>query len=153
MSTVYLGLGSNIDAEENLESAADLLRQAWPDIVFSHVYASAPRHITNQPEFLNATARFETSLSPEIIRQTLNMIEKSLGKNITERFGPRTIDLDILLFGDEKIASETLTVPHPRMKERRFVLEPLSELLDAEWVHTSLEAVQDQECEETDWIL
>ncbi|MEQ1849274.1 MAG: 2-amino-4-hydroxy-6-hydroxymethyldihydropteridine diphosphokinase [Candidatus Peribacteraceae bacterium] len=153
MKSVYLGLGSNIDAEENLESAADLLRQAWPEIEFSSVYTSAPRHITDQPEFLNAVARFETSLSPEVIRQTLDMIEASLGKNITERFGPRTIDLDLLLFGDDTIHTDTLTVPHPRMKERRFVLEPLSELLDAPWVQENLRTVRSQECEKTDWKL
>jgi 2-amino-4-hydroxy-6-hydroxymethyldihydropteridine diphosphokinase len=153
MSIVFLGLGSNIDPEDNLESAADLLKMEWSSIRFSHVYATAPRHITDQPEFLNAVARLETTDSPEEVRQKLDAMERQLGKNITERFGPRTIDLDILLYGNENVDTAELTIPHPRMKERRFVLEPLSELLDEPWVHTCLQHVRTQECETLDWVL
>lgn len=158
---VTIGLGSNIDAEKNMSSAAKLLRETWAKIQFSSVFQSAPRHITDQPEFLNAAAVFESNESPESIRGILNVIEKTLKKSIEERFGPRTIDLDMLLYGKEMVRDENLIIPHPRMHERRFVLEPLSELIgdafvipgQSQTIAVLLENVTDQECKKSEMKL
>jgi len=154
---VAIGLGSNIDAEANMKKAAAYLREAWPDIVFSSVYESAPRDKEDQPAFFNAVSVMESNLPAETIRQALNLIEQALGKKIEERFGPRTIDLDLLLYDDDSIQTESLTVPHPRMHERRFVLEPLSEVVEEslmipgqeDSLEVLLASVQEQECEKT----
>lgn len=150
---VYVGIGSNIDAEKNIKKAAELLRLTWLEIRFSSVYASAPRDKEDQPDFLNAVAVFETELDATSVRLILRAMEVTLGKKIEERFGPRTIDLDLLLYGNETLDTEDLTIPHPRMRERRFVLEPLAELSDEPWVWESLEKVQQQECRKTDILL
>jgi 2-amino-4-hydroxy-6-hydroxymethyldihydropteridine diphosphokinase len=139
-----------------MKKAAKLLRETWPEITFSSVFTSAPRHVTDQPDFLNAVAVFASTESPQAIRSILNAIEKELKKEIAERFGPRTIDLDLLLYGDDVIDEEHLTVPHPRMHERRFVLEPLKEILHStvhipgrSTLEQHLKEVQDQECRKT----
>ena len=137
--------------------AAGLLRKLWPTIVFSHVYRSSPQEVTDQPDFLNAVARFETEDSPEDIAAQLREIEQTLGKAPPFRFGPRTIDLDILLFKEKIIPNESewlsnfqfpisnsssettkLILPHPRLHLRRFVLEPLCELIDPQAMHPLL---------------
>ncbi len=89
-----------------------------------------PVGVLDQPRFVNAAAELETSLAPRELLQRLLEVERSLGRDRTkeERWGPRTIDLDLLLYGDEEIAEPGLTVPHPRLAERAFVLEPLLEL-------------------------
>ena len=138
MSTIFLGLGSNIDPEANLKAAAKELRDIWPDIRFSHVYRSKAAEVTDQPDFLNAVAVIETDETPEKISSRLHTIEKILKKNPPFRFGPRTIDLDLLLYGDDTITTAKLTVPHPRMHQRRFVLEPLLELTGPETRHPVL---------------
>ncbi len=130
MPFVFVALGSNISPEKNLRAAATMLRTIFPDIRFSSAYRTAPRDIEDQPDFLNAVATFESEDSPEIIHEKLMQIEHTLKKNPPFRSGPRTIDLDLLLYGNEVINTPELTIPHPRMHERRFVLEPLSELLD-----------------------
>ena len=137
--SVFLGLGSNIDPEKNLTEAAKKLRAAWPDIRFSSVYRSAATEVTEQPDFLNAVARFETEQSPEEIIRVLQKMEQSLGKDPPYRFGPRTIDLDLLLYGDAVIDDPTMIIPHPRMHQRRFVLDPLSELLDPDTLHPRIQ--------------
>ncbi|TSC57203.1 MAG: 2-amino-4-hydroxy-6-hydroxymethyldihydropteridine diphosphokinase, partial [Candidatus Peregrinibacteria bacterium Greene0416_19] len=150
--------GSNIDPERNLRKAAHLLREQWPRIRFSRVYETAPRDKQDQPPFLNAVAVFDSDEPPEDIHRILQAIEQTLGKHVTERFGPRTIDLDLLLYGDAVIDTPTLQVPHPRMHERRFVLEPLRELLSADLPHPTLRqswrelstAVAQQQCARID---
>ncbi len=157
MSTVYLGIGSNIDAEANLKKTAELLKVHWPDIQFSSVFRTKARDVEDQADFLNAVAVLDTSSSMEEIMVTLREIERTLGKAPPFRFGPRTIDLDLLLYGDEVLENPNLIVPHPRMHERLFVLKPLSELIDLEQKHPTLnqtwaellESVLDQECEPT----
>lgn len=172
MSLVFLAIGSNIDPKKNLKRAAALLRERWPEIRFSSVYRTAPRDFEDQTEFLNAVARIETNATTEEILQALQGIERSLGKNIEIPKGPRTIDLDLLLYGDEIIPRRgvadpfshapathlqqnlNLIIPHPRMHERRFVLEPLCEVIDPEMRHPVvgkaweelLDATMDQEC-------
>ncbi len=93
---------------------------------------------TDQADFLNAVALIETDESAQTIKDTLTDIERQLGKATPFENGPRTIDLDLLLYGDETIQTETLTIPHPRMHERRFVLEPLCELIDPTLRHPIL---------------
>lgn len=115
----------------------------------------------DQPDFLNAVAVIESEQAPEEIHATLKGIEKELEKNIPYSGGPRTIDLDFLLFGDDVIDSDVLSVPHQRMHERRFVLEPLCKLIDSEQIHPMfdeswkelLEKTLDQECVQTDSTL
>jgi 2-amino-4-hydroxy-6-hydroxymethyldihydropteridine diphosphokinase len=127
--TILIGMGSNIDAEKNLQSAAEKLRSEWPDIRFSSVYRTAPRERADQADFLNAVALMESKEAPADILRILSAIEGSLGKSLPYRFGPRTIDLDLLLVDDIVSDIPALTLPHPRMHERRFVLEPLADLL------------------------
>jgi 2-amino-4-hydroxy-6-hydroxymethyldihydropteridine diphosphokinase len=133
MPRIFVGLGSNLgDREENLDRALDLLNGYAPRLVFcSSFYETEPVGVTDQPKFLNAVAEVRSdNLSPRELLDRLLEIERELGRDRTteERWGPRTIDLDLLLYGDEVIDEPGLTVPHPRLAERRFVLEPLHEL-------------------------
>lgn len=129
MATIYIALGSNINPEYNMKAAAIMLRNKYPDIRFSSVYRTKARDAEDQPDFLNAVAAFESAESAATILDRLMAIERALKKNLPFPKGPRTIDLDFLLRGDELISVTGLEVPHPRMNERRFVLEPLMELL------------------------
>ena len=146
MPPIFIALGSNIDPEENLKAAATMLRAQFPYMRFSSVYRSAPVHREDQPDFLNAVSVAETEESPQEIHTCLTDIERHLKKNLPFRFGPRTIDLDLLLYGnaiqsDREIwpnMNSQLVLPHPRMHERRFVLEPLLELLDPQERHPVL---------------
>ncbi len=130
--TAWIGLGSNRgDRQGMIMAAADALRRC-PEI--SRVQLSS-LHETEpvggppgQGRFLNAAARVETTLEPRPFFRLLGQIEHDLGRERTERWGPRTIDLDLLLFDDHIIAEADLTVPHPRMHERLFVLVPLAEI-------------------------
>lgn len=112
-----------------------MLREAWPDIIFSTVYRSAPKYEEDQPEFLNAAASFESDDDPTGIQEVLQSIEKTLKKEIPYPNGPRTIDLDLLLYDNLVLESEQLTVPHPRMAERLFVLAPLADIIDENYIH------------------
>ena len=132
MTTVYLGLGSNLgDRRRNLEAALDALR-AHPQIAVSAVSAFLETDPVGGPpgqgRFLNAAAKIETDLSPEALLEELKRIERALGRREGPRWGPREIDLDILLYGEEVQETEAHVIPHPRMRERRFVLEPLAEI-------------------------
>jgi 2-amino-4-hydroxy-6-hydroxymethyldihydropteridine diphosphokinase len=127
LATAYIGLGSNLgDREENLRRALERLRP----LSVSAIRETDPVGITEQPRFLNAVAKLETDLRPRELLDRLLEIERDLGRDRSEeeRWGPRTIDVDLLLYGDETIDEPGLTVPHPRLAERRFVLEPLYEL-------------------------
>lgn len=142
MTTVYIALGSNIDPEKNLQACADLLRQQWSDIRFSNVYKSSPQLHEDQDDFLNACATFETEQSPEEIARTIVFLEQKLAKKTLFEYGPRNIDLDLLLYGDDQgtftIYNLPFTIPHKRMHERRFVLAPLCELIDPTKTHPTL---------------
>jgi 2-amino-4-hydroxy-6-hydroxymethyldihydropteridine diphosphokinase len=128
MTQVFLGLGSNIDPETNLRDAAAMLREQFPSLRFSPVYRSKAIGYEDQADFLNAVAVMETKKTPEEIQEVLRGTEKHLKKATPFANGPRTIDLDLLLYGDEIIDRPGLTVPHPRMHGRRFVLQPLFDL-------------------------
>jgi 2-amino-4-hydroxy-6-hydroxymethyldihydropteridine diphosphokinase len=127
---VFVGLGSNLgDRELNLRQALERLEEVGP-VRASSFRETDPVGVTDQPKFLNAAAELATDLSPRELLEQLLEIERELGRDrATERrWGPRVIDLDLLLFGEEAIDEPGLTVPHPRLADRRFVLEPLCEL-------------------------
>jgi 2-amino-4-hydroxy-6-hydroxymethyldihydropteridine diphosphokinase len=130
MKTVHLSLGSNVgEREANLQSAIDALHS--PDIRItriSSVYETEPVDCPGQRWFLNLVAEAETGLFPMQLLSRAMRIERQLGRKRTIAKGPRTIDIDILLYGNFVVHSGTLEVPHPRLAERRFVLAPLAEL-------------------------
>ena len=129
--TVFIGLGSNQQQPlQQLQSA--LARMALvPDVDLvdlSSYYQTPPVGPQDQPDYVNAVACLETALEPTQLLDQLQKIEHAQGRVRDQRWGPRTLDLDILLFGDRIIADERLTVPHPEMHKRCFVLVPLAEL-------------------------
>ena len=126
MTRAYVGLGSNLgDREATIRAALDAL----PGVVaVSRLRDTEPVGVTDQPPFLNGAAAVETELPARELLQTLLEIERALGRERLERWGPRTIDLDLLLYGDANVDEPGLTVPHPHLHERRFALEPLAEL-------------------------
>jgi 2-amino-4-hydroxy-6-hydroxymethyldihydropteridine diphosphokinase len=128
----WLGLGANLgDRRATIEEALRRL-DAEPGIrvaATSTLRETAPVGLTEQPAFLNGAAALETTLDPRDLLDRLLAVERALGRERTgPRFGPRTIDLDLLLHGGETVDEPGLTVPHPRLPERRFALEPLVEL-------------------------
>ena len=142
MARVHIGLGSNLgDREAALRSALDLLGD---DVVaVSSFRETDPVGYLDQPRFVNAAAALETELEPRAMLDRLLEVERELGRTRDgPRFGPRTIDLDLLLYGDRVIDEPGLVVPHPRLAERRFVLEPLAEL-DPDLVVPGLGRVSD----------
>ena len=127
MTTAYVGLGSNLGDRERLIREAAVLIGA---LRLSTVIETEPWGHENQPMFLNAVAELETPLTPRQLLDHLLDVERRLGRErIGPQWGPRTIDLDLLLFGDETIDQPGLVVPHPRLTEREFVLKPLAELV------------------------
>jgi 2-amino-4-hydroxy-6-hydroxymethyldihydropteridine diphosphokinase len=130
---VYLSLGSNVGKrEESLERAIDALNQNDVRIrTRSSVYETEPQDFVRQPWFLNLVVECETCCFPLQLLGVIERIERDLGRERgpgVVRRGPRVIDIDVLLFGDAVVTTPRLTVPHPRMLERRFVLEPLLEI-------------------------
>jgi len=133
VAKAFVGIGSNLgEPERHIAAALDLLRaQEGIDVVaVSSFRETEPVGYLEQPNFVNGAAALETALSPRELLDRLLAIELELGRRRDEgpRFGPRTIDLDLLLYGDETVDEPGLTVPHPRLAERRFALEPLAEL-------------------------
>ena len=128
LATVYLGLGSNMgDRQQNLERAILLLKQRMRIEEVSSIYDTEPMGKIEQPRFLNMACRAYTRLSPPDLLALLKGVEKKMGR--TGKSGaPRPIDIDILLYGNQIIETSELTIPHPRMAERYFVLEPLAEI-------------------------
>ena len=130
--TAYVGLGANLGRpQDNVRRAFELLSRADGVVAatLSPRYRSAPWGVADQPPFINAACRLETTLSAAGLLELCLDIERRLGRQRTgEKWGPRVIDLDLLLFGDEIIRTDTLDVPHPRLAERAFVLQPLIDL-------------------------
>lgn len=152
LSTVYLSLGSN------LGERADLLASARTRIgilvgkleAASSIYETAPWGNADQPPFLNQVVSVSTKLAPRVLLDTLLAIERSLGRVRAEPLGPRTIDIDILLYGDQVVNEASLVIPHPAMVDRRFVLTPLAEIaadvkhpVQGKTIKEMLEACQD----------
>jgi 2-amino-4-hydroxy-6-hydroxymethyldihydropteridine diphosphokinase len=130
LKTVYIGLGSNLgDRAGNLQEARRRLETAGLTITgASSIYETEPRDVTNQPWFLNQVVETETEFLPRQLMARLVRIEREMGRRRLVPKGPRTIDLDILLYGELTVRALGLEIPHPRLGERRFVLEPLAEL-------------------------
>ena len=127
--TVYLSLGSNLgDRDANLRNAIGKLGGLGEVIAVSSFYETEPMECTNQPWFVNCAVALRTSLMPEPFLSRILAIEQKMGRRRTQPKGPRTIDIDILLFGNSVINTPQLDVPHPAMHERRFVLAPLAEI-------------------------
>jgi 2-amino-4-hydroxy-6-hydroxymethyldihydropteridine diphosphokinase len=126
VTLAYVGLGANLgDREATIRAAVAEL----PGVVaVSSLRETDPVGITEQARFLNGVAALETELTPRELLDVLLAVERRLGRERRQRWGPRTIDLDLLLYGNEVIDDDGLTVPHPRLQERRFVLEPLADL-------------------------
>jgi 2-amino-4-hydroxy-6-hydroxymethyldihydropteridine diphosphokinase len=126
VTIAYVGLGANLgDREAAIRRAAELIGARR----LSTIRETEPWGVEDQPLFLNAAAELETELSPRAVLDRLLEVERELGRiRDGARYGPRTIDLDLLLHGDEAIDEPGLTIPHPRLHERLFVLEPLAEL-------------------------
>jgi 2-amino-4-hydroxy-6-hydroxymethyldihydropteridine diphosphokinase len=126
VTRAYVGVGANLgDREATIRAALGAL----PGVVgVSELRETEPVGVVDQPPFLNGAVALETELGPRQLLETLLVVERELGRERRERRGPRTIDLDLLLYGDETIDEPGLTVPHPRLHERSFALEPLLDL-------------------------
>jgi 2-amino-4-hydroxy-6-hydroxymethyldihydropteridine diphosphokinase len=126
---VYLSLGSNVgDRAANLNAAIEKLGELGNGVAVSSFYETEPVETSPQPWFVNCAVKLDTEKMPrQLIGGILNL-EKEMGRQRSQPKAPRTIDIDILLFGSSVINLPSLTVPHPRMHERRFVLEPLAEI-------------------------
>lgn len=146
--TAYVGLGANLgDAEATVRQALGELARL-PDTrveAVSRLYRSAPLQASG-PDFINAVARLRTALGAPALLLALHALERAAGRERPYRNAPRTLDLDLLLYDDAHIDSSQLTVPHPRMTERAFVLRPLAELAPERVPPALLEAVRDQDC-------
>jgi 2-amino-4-hydroxy-6-hydroxymethyldihydropteridine diphosphokinase len=131
-TVVYLALGSNLgDRRANLAAAIERLRERLTVEAISSLYETEPAYIDDQPRFLNAALRGSTALDPLALLAFVKRIERDLGRVAGPRFGPRVVDIDLLLYDDATIDTPELAVPHPRMAERPFVLVPLAELAPA----------------------
>jgi len=135
MQTAYIGMGSNLasragDPEATLAAAAARLESLGRVVASSSLYSTEPVGYADQPRFLNAVVALDTDLDPYALLRSLLGIEKEFGRDrsTVTRNGPRTLDLDILVFGDQSINEPGLEIPHPRIEEREFVLIPLREL-------------------------
>jgi 2-amino-4-hydroxy-6-hydroxymethyldihydropteridine diphosphokinase len=132
VTRAYVGLGANLgDRERTLREAVDTLaaEDRIEVVAVSTLRETEPVGVGAQPLFLNGAAELETSLTARDLLDRLLAVEQRFGRvRIQDEHGPRTLDLDLLLYGDEAIEEPGLTVPHPRLHERRFVLEPLAEL-------------------------
>jgi len=134
MATAYIGLGANLgDRMATLREAVRRLTGLGRLIVVSSLYDTAPVGYLEQPPFLNAVVALETELTPLVLLRELLAIERDLGRTRTFRNAPRTLDLDLLLIDDIMLESAELTLPHPRLHERAFVLVPLAEIAPGAW--------------------
>jgi 2-amino-4-hydroxy-6-hydroxymethyldihydropteridine diphosphokinase len=130
LKTVYLGIGSNVgDREANLREALERLEAAGIRVARrSSIYETEPRDLRDQPWFLNAVVEVETDLFPLQLFAHIQNVEREMGRRRLTPKGPRNIDIDILFYGRSVIDTADLQVPHPRIAQRRFVLEPFSEI-------------------------
>ena len=134
VTIAYIGLGSNLDNPVNQVRSALGELSGLPEtrrVAQSGLYRSAPLGPADQPDYVNAVAALQTTLSAEFLLDALQAIELRHHRERAQHWGPRTLDLDLLLFGDSVIQSDRLTVPHPELANRRFVLQPLFEIAPA----------------------
>ena len=130
MSEAYIGIGSNLgNRKQNCENAISLLKENRITVLKrSTMFETAPWGIKDQPKFINMAIKIDTILEPENLLSLLKEIESAIGRTQTFRWGPRIIDLDILLYDNSIINTNTVKIPHPGIKDRDFVLRPLSEI-------------------------
>ncbi|MCX6344736.1 MAG: 2-amino-4-hydroxy-6-hydroxymethyldihydropteridine diphosphokinase [Armatimonadetes bacterium] len=131
MKTVYLGLGANIgDCKGNLrEAVRQIVANSSCEVTaISGLYETKPVGFEDQPDFLNAVIEVKTTLSPCDLLGLCNKVEENLGRKRTIPWGPRVIDIDVLLYEGVESSDESLTIPHPRMRQRAFVLAPLADI-------------------------
>jgi 2-amino-4-hydroxy-6-hydroxymethyldihydropteridine diphosphokinase len=127
--TAYLSLGSNVgDRHSNLREAIRRVESLGRIVTVSSFYNTEPVEVTDQAWFLNCAVALETGSKPGQLMSELLRIEKEMGRERIQKKGPRSIDIDILLFADQVVNTPELTIPHPAMAQRRFVLEPLAEI-------------------------
>ncbi|MCA9732898.1 MAG: 2-amino-4-hydroxy-6-hydroxymethyldihydropteridine diphosphokinase [Deferribacteres bacterium] len=131
MVEVLCSLGSNLGNRElNLTNALSSLKQfEISGVRQAKIYETEPVGLKEQPLFLNTAVLFETALAPLDLLDTILELEKQLGRVRREKWGPRIIDIDIILFGQERLENERLIIPHPRFQERKFVLAPMADLI------------------------
>lgn len=135
MQKVYFGLGSNLgDKAQNIAKAIEMMKEQIGTLVSqSALYTSEPWGFESENDFVNIAACFETDLSPQEILSRTQAIERAMGrkhKSVNKVYSDRIIDIDILLYGNETINEPNLTIPHPLMHEREFVMKPLSEIVN-----------------------
>ena len=130
MNRVFLGLGSNVGDRISyiLKAIEEIHKYIGKVVVASTVYESKPWGVEDQKDFLNCVVEIRTSFCPLNLLKKIKTLEKSLGRKERFRWGPREIDVDILLYGSRRLYTKDLTIPHPRIKERDFVLVPLIEI-------------------------
>ncbi len=130
MNKAYLLTGGNLgNRQHNLQQAKDYIEELCGTIVqYSAVYKTKAWGITDQPDFYNQAMELDTQLHPECLMRSLLQIEEKMGRERIFKFGPRIIDIDILLFNNDIIHTPVLTVPHPYLPQRRFALMPLNEI-------------------------
>ncbi len=129
MVKIYLALGSNVgDRKKNIKKAIDLLSKEIKDVKVASLYETEPVGYINQPKFINTALEGYTNLSPDELLKFCQDVEKKVGRIYRFKWGPREIDIDILLYGNFKIDKPNLKIPHPLMLERDFVMKPLKEL-------------------------
>lgn len=129
MPPAYIALGSNLgDRAQNIRHALEALGHSLRVTAVSHCYETEPAYVLDQPRFYNLACRAETEQTAQAVLQRLKSVEAELGRVPGQRYGPRLVDLDLLLYGAEVIEEPGLTVPHPRLPERAFVLVPLAEI-------------------------
>lgn len=129
MTRVVIAFGSNMGRrEEHLSAALLRLKDMLSEFRSSGFYESAPMYVEDQPAFLNGVVVGKTELGPQKLLREIKQIEHDLGRKKRERNGPREIDLDLVVYGSLVLSSSELTLPHPRLAERRFVLEPMREV-------------------------
>ncbi|WP_425446702.1 2-amino-4-hydroxy-6-hydroxymethyldihydropteridine diphosphokinase [Dethiothermospora halolimnae] len=153
MTRAYLGIGSNIgDTKKHIEDSIEMLRnnKKIEVIKISSKYETEPIGYTDQDWFLNVVVEIKTELEPYELLKYCNYIEDELKRKRIIRWGPRTIDVDVLLYGDYTSDDEKLTIPHPRMTERAFVMIPLYEIakdikVNGEDIKTIVDRLEDQE--------
>ena len=143
---VYIGLGSNLEApQQQILSAVDEIAalSSVRDLVLSPLYGSQPVGPQDQPNYVNAILRFSTAMSALLLLENLQKIENDHARVRNQRWGARTLDLDILLYGNEIINQPTLRVPHPELSRRAFVLYPLADVADANLAIPGLAALDE----------
>ncbi len=138
MHTIYLGLGTNLgDRSANLQAAIAGLAEKLVITAVSPLYQTPPWGVTDQPDFLNLCLAAETDLPPADLLAFIKNLEVELGRQPTKRWGPRLIDIDILFYANQLVETENMTIPHPRLAERAFVLRPLADIAP-DFVHPVL---------------